>query len=365
MCAYYCTRIAHVIHIDCITDNQTIGHGLHMASFQKLPSGRWRGQVRRAGASLSRTFDSKTEAQDWAKATEVAVKQRAVNGAIDVPAAMLLEQAIEAYLKAVNIKPANQASLRAFGKALPNLALRDLNDATMQRWINHRLNQGVVGATISHNIGLVSGMLKWLRHNRHLKVDLTLAKNARASLSAAKIQTTSQERDRYITDKEIEAFKVIFSEQDKLKLPMNDLMEFALASGMRLGEICRITHEDYSHNEGVVVVRDRKDPKRKEGNHMRVPLSSKARAIIGKQPTKVGRIFPFRTNSVSSAWIAARQLADIEDVTFHDLRHRAITDLFARGLTIEQVALISGHKTWAQLRRYTQTQPNSIVDLLG
>ena len=336
-----------------------------MATFQKLPSGRWRGQVRRAGSSLSRTFNSKREAQDWAMATEVSLSQRKATGAIDVPAAMLLSQAIEAYLTNVKIKPANQSSLRAFGKALPNLALRDLNVATMQDWIDFRLKQGVVGATINHNIGLVSGMLKWLRHNRHLNVDLDITKHARASLTAAKIPTTSQERDRYITDHEIQLMHEAFEGQLKLKLPMGDIMDFALATGMRLGEICRITHEDLKHNEGTVVIRDRKDPKRKQGNHMTVPLSSTARSIIQKQPTRVGRIFPFRPNSVSTAWIAGCKAAKIEDCTFHDLRHRAITDLFAKGLTIQQVSLISGHKTWKMLARYTQTQPQSIVELLG
>ena len=68
---------------------------------------------------------------------------------------------------------------------------------------------------------------------------------------------------------------------------------------------------------------------------------------------------------MSSAWIAARDIAGIQDLTFHDLRHRAITNLFERGLSIPEVALISGHKTWAQLRRYTQTQAVSIVDKLG
>ena len=336
-----------------------------MPSFQQLPSGRWRGQVRRNGSSYSRTFDKKAEAQDWAQATEVALKQKAVNGAVDVPAAMTLNQAIEAYLRSVSLKKANQASLRAFGRVLSTLSLRDLNAATMQRWIDHRLKQGVTGATVAHNIGLISGLLKWLRYNRHLDVDLTLTKNARASLSAAKIDTHSQERDRYLTDQEIELMRHTFDHQDKLKLPMSDLMDFAMATAMRLGEICRITHEDFSHNEGTIIIRDRKDPKRKLGNHMRVPLSSIARKIIADQKTTEGRIFPYRAESISVAWIYARKIAKIEHATFHDLRHRAITDLFAKGLSIEQVSLISGHKTWAQLRRYTQVQPQSVVELLG
>ena len=43
----------------------------------------------------------------------------------------------------------------------------------------------------------------------------------------------------------------------------------------------------------------------------------------------------------------------IEDLHFHDLRHRATAELFRQGLSIPQVALITGHKTWTMLRRYT------------
>ena len=43
----------------------------------------------------------------------------------------------------------------------------------------------------------------------------------------------------------------------------------------------------------------------------------------------------------------------IEDLHFHDLRHRATAQLFRMGLDIPRVALLTGHKTWAMLRRYT------------
>jgi len=337
-----------------------------MASIAKLPSGKFRAQVRVAGQYRGRSFVTRREAQDWANATEVYLRQAASSGVIQPGSALKLLDAINAYLEAVRLKPANEASLRAFGRTVGAISVRDLNSVTMQRWIDHRLKvDGVLGQTVAHNIGLISSLLKWLRYSRNLDVDPLLAKHARASLGAARVQTTSQERDRYITDSEIDIMRNTFASQAKLKLPMADLMEFALATAMRLGEITRITFEDLSHNERTVLVRDRKDPKRKLGNHMRVPLSSKALAIIERQPPRSGRIFPFAANSISIAWIVARDVAKVEGVTFHDLRHRAITDLFARGLSIEQVALISGHKTWSQLRRYVQTQPASLVDLLG
>ena len=335
-----------------------------MASISKLPSGKFRAQVRVKGQYQGRSFERRADATAWARSMENALEQKAATGTAST-GSITFAELVEAYLRAVTINKAAHSTLRAACRVIGTVRLADLNAGTFQRWIDHRLSEGVAGATIAHNLGLISGVLKWARFTKHLDVDPDLSKNARRSLSAARVQTTSQERDRYITDAEIEQMRSTFAGQGKLKLPMADLMDFALATGMRLGEICRISHEDLSHNERTIIIRDRKDPKRKMGNHMRVPMSTAAMAIIERQPTRAGRIFPFSQNSVSAAWIVARDLAKLDDVTFHDLRHRALTDLFARGLTIEQVALISGHKTWAQLRRYVQTQAHSLVDLLG
>jgi integrase len=43
----------------------------------------------------------------------------------------------------------------------------------------------------------------------------------------------------------------------------------------------------------------------------------------------------------------------IEDLRFHDLRHEGVTRLFETGLTIPQVAAVSGHRSWSSLQRYT------------
>ena len=208
-------------------------------------------------------------------------------------------------------------------------------------------------------------MLRWGRRVRRLDIDETLHIEPRKALAAARIQTSGQERDRYATDAELEAIRATMRAQGKLKIPVEAIMDFALATAMRLGEICRIEHEDIAPDGRTILIRDRKDPKRKVGNHQKVPLSSRAREIIAAQPTTAGRIFPVATPSVSIAWRRTVTQAGVHNLTFHDLRHRAISDLFARGLAIQQVALISGHKEWKQLRRYTQVQADDLLELLG
>jgi len=49
-----------------------------------------------------------------------------------------------------------------------------------------------------------------------------------------------------------------------------------------------------------------------------------------------------------------RTRADINDLTFHDLRHEAVSRMFDSGMKIHEVMAVSGHKTASQLFRYVQ-----------
>jgi integrase len=73
-----------------------------------------------------------------------------------------------------------------------------------------------------------------------------------------------------------------------------------------------------------------------------------------------GRIYPFCEGTVSQAFTKACRYCGIEDLVFHDLRHEAISRLFEAGYSIPEVALVSGHKSWKHLQRYTQIRPQSL-----
>lgn len=55
----------------------------------------------------------------------------------------------------------------------------------------------------------------------------------------------------------------------------------------------------------------------------------------------------------------------IEDLRLHDLRHEGISRLFEAGLQIQEVALISGHVSWAALKRYTHIKPLDVLEKLN
>ena len=53
------------------------------------------------------------------------------------------------------------------------------------------------------------------------------------------------------------------------------------------------------------------------------------------------------------AWKRLVKRARLKDLRFHDLRHEAISAFFERGLSVPEVALISGHRDARMLFRYT------------
>ena len=56
-----------------------------------------------------------------------------------------------------------------------------------------------------------------------------------------------------------------------------------------------------------------------------------------------------------------RERIGITDLRFHDLRHEAISRMFERGMTVEEVMPVSGHRTLDQLSRYINLRPEDIA----
>lgn len=71
-------------------------------------------------------------------------------------------------------------------------------------------------------------------------------------------------------------------------------------------------------------------------------------------------LFPYQEASISAAFARACKQLGIKDLRFHDLRHRATAEFFRMGLDIPRVALLTGHRTWGMLRRYTSIKPSDV-----
>jgi len=140
-------------------------------------------------------------------------------------------------------------------------------------------------------------------------------------------------------------------------------------NAMRLGEIHAQTWEDVDFNNRTLTIRDRKDPNQKAGNDETIPMVGSTYALLRglwEVSLRRGRVFTQTKNpkTVSDKFADVCRAAGIDDLHFHDLRHEAISRLFEQGLQIQEVALVSGHKTWDSLKRYTQLKPGQVLDAL-
>src|SRR3546814_5589652 len=141
---------------------------------------------------------------------------------------------------------------------------------------------------------------------------------------------------------------------------MGRIVRFALASAMRQEEISRIRWSDVDVEQRIVLVRDRKDPREKDGNDQWVPLLNLAGfdalrliRVQRKYDPRGDRIFPYNPRSVGTAFRRACRALTIENLHFHDLRPEATSRLFEAGLRIEPVALVHGHRDWKRSEEHT------------
>ena len=81
-------------------------------------------------------------------------------------------------------------------------------------------------------------------------------------------------------------------------------------------------------------------------------------------PASHDHIFPLSANAARLAWERLKARQSIADLRFHDLRHEAISRFFERGLSIAEVALISGHKDPRMLFRYTHLSAEDVAKKL-
>ena len=77
------------------------------------------------------------------------------------------------------------------------------------------------------------------------------------------------------------------------------------------------------------------------------------------------RIFPHNHKSAGTAFTRACAVLGIVDLHFHDLRHEGTSRLFEAELQIQQAALVTGHKDWKMLKRYTHIRPESLHDIIA
>jgi integrase len=135
------------------------------------------------------------------------------------------------------------------------------------------------------------------------------------------------------------------------------IVYFALETAMRRGEILNIQNHDINYKDRTLHI-----PITKNGHSRTIPLTARAIEILAAMEVlESNKPFPTTSNAFRLSWERLIARAKIDNLCFHDLLHEAISMFFERGLSIPEVALISGHRSYAMLQRYTHLKAEDIV----
>jgi integrase len=328
-----------------------------MASVIKIGD-QWRAQVRRKGfPAETRTFSTKGQATAWAATTEanmMALKHQDVR----IISKMTVADLIDRYTKEIGaVKPFGKNKAAVLAALRIQLGETRLPELTIERLTQHlqsRQKAGAGGVTIGIDLTYLGSVLKAAKNLWRLPVDPSVTAGARDNMRYLGLSPKSNERDRRPTVDELTRLKEHFKAIKRQKVPMPDIIDFAVCTAMRLGEIIRLRWVDLDQEHRTIVIRDRKHPTEKTGNDQEVPLLGEAYEIAMRQPRIAGdgRIFPVTEGTVSTIFPRACRALGIEDLRFHDLRHEGVSRLFEQRYSIEEVALVSGHRDWKMLSRY-------------
>lgn len=223
-------------------------------------------------------------------------------------------------------------------------------------------------ATIRKDLDVISKALLYAKGKLKLNADTSAVHNGKIlfDFDAKGVRREEVARDRRCDREESRIL-------DELDNTMGVIARLAIELAARRGEIFDLKVGNYDRdNRLLTIVRDASFMKTKTGIKGRtIPLSDKAISLLdelvkGKHATD--RVFSRYSapEQITKLWTRWRtKLTQIRpsfhDLRFHDFRHEGASRLFAKGLTIEQVASITGHSKWETLKIYTQLRPEDIA----
>ncbi|MFN0166717.1 MAG: tyrosine-type recombinase/integrase [Bryobacteraceae bacterium] len=237
---------------------------------------------------------------------------------------------------------------RLLGRAL----LLDLTEPTIHDYIKARLSEGVTGRTINTELGELSRAIGkpwralWPKvrklEERH-DVGRALAPDEEQRLLEAAGQNRSPN--------------------------MKTLLRVALMTGMRAGELTRLTWGQVDFRERIVTVGRAKSA---AGTGRTIPMNTDLFRLLGAHAAwfteKFGQakpehfVFPFGapypsdpgkpTTELKTSWTSIRTAAGVE-CRWHDLRHTACTKMAEAGVPESTMLSLMGHMSRAMLERYS------------
>ena len=326
-----------------------------MATYRKRGK-KWQVQVRKKdNKAISKTFHSKSDAEIWAKHMELEIDKGELPILFTQAKNKTLRELIERYLAEVT-PTKRSATIEAYrlNKMLRNdfvdLPLSKIKSKHIAQYRDERLLE-VGNQAVKHDLNVLGHIF-----NTAIKEwSIPLKENPVVNVKKPKLP---QSRDRRVSSEELRTLR----EQADTLAPLHvlNVIYFAIETAMRRGEILSLSWDKINWDKCTLHIATTKN-----GHPRTIPLSHKAIDILKEhKAAQHEKPFPVTAGTFKYYWDRIVQRASIENLHFHDLRHEGISRLFEKGLSVPEVALISGHKDFRILSRYTHMRAENIVGKL-
>jgi integrase len=317
----------------------------------------WRVKIRRAGLlAQTRTFDNRTQAQQWARSVESEIDKGIV---VDRRTAqrLSLSEVLERYRREVTPTKRGSADENLRLKAMAQrpfarIRMSALTSSHLATYRDERLRV-VSGATVNREFGLLSHAIDTARR----EWDVYLPTNP-----CTLVRRPPQGRPRSRRLQGDEEQRLLAACRDARNIWLAHFVALAIETGMRRGELLAVQWSNVDLERRIAFL-----PVTKNGESRGVPLSSRAIAILrGLPASSNGRVFGELTaDALKHSFKRAVRRAGIKGLRLHDLRHEATSRFFEKGLNVMEVASVTGHKTLQMLKRYTHLSVTDLATRLG
>jgi integrase len=317
----------------------------------------WRVKIRRQGApAQTRTFESKTAAQRWARGLETELDCGIL---IDRRPAerTTLSEILEHYRRDVTPtkRGARDENLRLKAMALRPFArirMAALTSSYLAAYRDERLKR-VSGATVNREFNVLSHAIDTARREWEIHIPFN---------PCTLVRRPPQGRPRSRRLQGDEEQRLLAQCRAARNPWLAHFVIFALETGMRRGELLSLQWVNVDLNKRTALL-----PITKNRDSRGVPLSSRALTVLRSLPlSTTGRVFGELTaDALRLSYRHAVARAGITGLRFHDLRHEATSRLFEKGLNVMEVASVTGHKTLQMLKRYTHLNAVDLAARLG
>jgi integrase len=284
----------------------------------------------------------------------------------DVGPTMTFARAAELYLTHSGNKKSIQADIsRLHYRIIPFLGDKILNEVTpslIQKFYvkltrsTTKHGKLMALATVEHHIKLVRQIFNYLRlHHQYQHqnpADFSCLNRIKFDNTLIRFLNRNQE---------LRLLEVLENYDNRV---IANIVTFALTTGMRRSAVLQLRWSSLDLNERTVKFYNSKGDK----NEI-IPLNSSAfKVIVAQQSTMAKSEFVFTSNddkawvNISKHWKKIKELAEIENFRFHDLRHHFATKLRKKGVGVADMKDLLMHKDVSTTLKYAH---NDVEGLRG